>query len=76
MSATGESVVAKNKSESGLKTTPVKIDTGLVRKAKTIAEDKGVDLSEYVSGLIRGAIARDWDKILKRVVEAEEGSGK
>jgi hypothetical protein len=44
----------------------------LVRKAKTIAEDQGMDLSEYVSGLIRAAILRDWDKILKRVIEAEE----
>jgi hypothetical protein len=76
MSVERERDVAKKKGESELKTTPVKIETGLVRKAKTIAEDKGVDLSDYLSGLIRGAIARDWDKIVKRIVEAEEGGSK
>lgn len=56
-----------------LKTTVVKIETGLVRKARTIAEDKGIDLSEYLSGVVRGAIGRDWDRILKRIVEKEGG---
>ena len=58
-----------------LKTTPVQIETGLVRKARTIAEDKGIDLSEYLSGIIRGGIARDWAKVLKKIVEAEEEGG-
>jgi len=64
--------VAKKKEGSGFKTTPVKIETALVRKARTIAEDKGVDLSDYLSGLIRGSIDRDWTKILKRIAESEE----
>jgi hypothetical protein len=68
----GVLVVAKEK-KAPLKTTPVKIDTGLVRKAKTIAEDKGVDLSDYLSGVVRGAIDRDWTKVLKKIVEAAEG---
>ena len=64
--------MAKKKEGSGFKTTPVKIETALVRKARTIAEDKGVDLSDYLSGLIRGSIDRDWTKILKRIAESEE----
>ena len=64
--------VAKKKEGAGLKTTPVKIETGLARKARTIAEDKGIDLSDYLSGLIRGAIDRDWTKILKKIAESEE----
>jgi hypothetical protein len=60
-------------SRAGLKTTPVKIETGLVRKAKTIAEDKGIDLSEYLSDAVRGAIERDWTKVLKKIVESEGG---
>jgi hypothetical protein len=68
--AAGVLDVAKEK-KSGFKTTPVKIETGLVRKARTIAEDKGIDLSEYLSGVIRGAIERDWVKILKKITEAE-----
>ena len=70
----GESAVAREKKASP-KTTPVKLDTGLVRKAKTIAEDQGIDLSEYLSGMIRGPIERDWTKILKKLVEAEGGQG-
>jgi hypothetical protein len=69
----GVMAVAKEK-KSPLKTTPVRIDTGLVRKAKTIAEDKGIDLSDYISGVIRGPIERDWTKILKKIVDSE-GAG-
>ena len=58
-----------------LKTTPVKIETGLVRKAKTIAEDKGIDLSDYLSGIVRGSIERDWTKVLKKIVESDQESG-
>lgn len=61
------------KKGTALKTTPVKIETGLVRKAKTIAEDKGIDLSDYLSGVVRGAIERDWTKVLKKIVESEGG---
>ena len=67
----GATAVAKEK-KSPLKTTPVKIETGLVRKAKTIAEDKGMDLSDYLSGVIRGSIERDWTKVLKKIVESED----
>ncbi len=68
----GATAVAKEK-KSPLRTTPVKIDTGLVRKAKTIAEDKGVDLSDYLSGMIRGSIEKDWTKVLKKIVESQGG---
>jgi hypothetical protein len=67
----GAVAVAREK-KAPARTTPVKIDTGLFRKAKTIAEDKGVDLSDYLSGVIRGPIERDWAKILKKLVEREE----
>jgi len=58
-----------------LKTTPVKIDTGLVRKARTIAEDKGIDLSEYLSAIVKGQIERDWTKVLRKIVEREQEEG-
>ena len=70
----GVAAMAKAKG-AGLKTTPVKLETGLVRKARTIAEDKGLDLSEYLSGVVRGAIDRDWTRVLKKIVEAEGGAG-
>ncbi len=68
--------VAKQKGKSELKTTPVKIDVRLARKAKTIAEDKGIPLSDYLSGIIQGQIDRDWGKVLKKIVQVEEGDGK
>jgi hypothetical protein len=64
--------VAKRKGKPELKTTPVKIDTRLARKAKTIADDKGISLSDYLSEILRGPIERDWGKILKKLAEIEE----
>ena len=72
MTGGGVLAVAKKKTASEMKTTPVKIDTGLVRKAKTIAEDKGLSLSDYLSETIRGPIERDWTKVLKKIVESEQ----
>jgi hypothetical protein len=68
----GVTAVAKEK-KPPLKTTPVKIDTGLARKAKTIAEDKGLDLSDYLSGVVRGSIEKDWTRILKKIVDSQGG---
>jgi hypothetical protein len=69
----GASTVGRKKSGLGPKTTSVKIDTRLIRKAKTIAEDKGLDLAEYLSDAVRVAVDRDWTKVLKKIVEAEGG---
>ena len=72
MVGVGAVVVAKKKDGSALKTATVKIDSGLARKARTIADDKGIDLSAYLSGIIRGVIERDWTVILKKIAESEE----
>jgi hypothetical protein len=60
------------KTERVKKTSVAKIETGLLRKAKTIADDKGVDLSDYLSDVLRPALERDWGKILKKLVDMEE----
>lgn len=59
--------MARKKSEPKLSV--VKIDATLARKAKTIAEDKGIPLSTYLSGGIEAMVARDWPKVLKKLVE-------
>jgi hypothetical protein len=72
--AKGATIVARKKAparEVAARTSAIKVDTGIVRKARTIAEDKGIDLSEYVSDVLRVAIARDWDRIMRRVMEQE-----
>jgi hypothetical protein len=55
-----------------LKTTPVKIDSRLIGRAKKIALDQGLTLSAYVSEALRVAIEKDWGKILRKLVEEEE----
>lgn len=66
----GAAIVAKKKD---LKLSVVKIDSTLARKAKTIAEDRGIPLSTYLSGAVEAAISKDWPKILKKIVDAEGG---
>jgi hypothetical protein len=72
MSASGAITVARQKEGAGSKTAPVKMESSLVRKARAIADDKGVDLSAYVSGIVRPVIERDWSKVLKKIVESDE----
>lgn len=50
-------------------TVPVKIDRVLARKARVVASDRGVSLSDYVSECLRGAVERDWGKIVRRIGE-------
>lgn len=58
--------------QAGVEDDSGKIDTRLARKAKTIAEDKGISLSDYLSGITRGQIDRDWGKVLKKLAQIEE----
>jgi hypothetical protein len=69
--AVAESVVGRKKS--GRRTIATKIDAVIVRKAQTVADDLGVPVSEYLSGLLRERVERDWLKIVKRAAEAEGG---
>jgi hypothetical protein len=63
--------VAKKQSTQADKTTPVRIDSGLIIKAKIAAEDKGVDLAEYLSVLLKAPIERDWARARKKILETE-----
>jgi hypothetical protein len=35
------------------------------------AEDKGVDLAEYLSGHLRAPIERDWARARRKILDAE-----
>ena len=59
-----------------LKLGVVKIETTLIHKAKIIANDRGVPLSTYLSGAVAAAITKDWPKILKKMVQDEQGEGR
>jgi hypothetical protein len=66
--------VAKRSGKVECRTTPVEIDTRLARKARTIAEDKGISVTNYLSGINQGHVERDWTKILKKIAQFEEGN--
>jgi hypothetical protein len=58
------------KTETEMKTTPVRIDSGIVRQAKIAAEHQRVDLATYLSDLLKGPVERDWAKARKAIIEA------
>jgi hypothetical protein len=62
--------VAKKRSD--MKLSVVKIETTLAHRAKTIADDRGIPVSTYLSELIRAGVARDMAKITSR--RLKEGS--
>ena len=51
----------------------VKVDRGIVVKAKLVAVARKMSLAEYLSDLIRGPVDRDFAKEMRKV---EEGGSK
>ncbi len=45
----------------------VKIDRTLATKAKMIAESRGISVAEYLSGLLRAPIEKDWPKAIDAI---------
>ncbi len=52
----------------------VRLDADLITKAKTLADDQGTDVANYLSGLIRPVIEREWVRFQKRIMESDAGS--
>jgi hypothetical protein len=50
----------------------VKIARDLAMKAKVIAETMNVSIAEYLSGLLRPHIEKDWPKAVKRMDSPED----
>lgn len=71
-SAIAESALSPRK-KSGRKTMAVKMDAPVVKKAQTVADDRGIPVSEYLSDLVRSMVERDWLRIVKRAADAESG---
>jgi len=56
-----------------LKLTTVKIEATLAHRAKTVADDRGIPVSTYLSELIRAGVTRDVAKITsRRLKEGDE----
>lgn len=48
-------------------TKAVKIDRALASKAQMIATDRGIPLADYISETLRGAVEKDWARMVRRV---------
>jgi hypothetical protein len=62
--------VAKKERVRPMKTSPVRIERGIVLKAKIAAEDMGVDMSDYLSKILKAVVERDWARARKKIMEA------
>jgi hypothetical protein len=49
-----------------------KIDKGVLKKAKFVADSRDIPLAEYLTDLLRAPVSRDFDKAAR---EASEGKG-
>jgi hypothetical protein len=62
---------AKKQGDQADKTKPVRMDRGIIIKAKIAAADKGVDLAEYLSSVLTAPVERDWARARKKILEVE-----
>ena len=53
---------------------PVRVDSDVVTMARRIADFQGVPLSDYLSGLLRPGVLRDYQAMLKKLSKQEEGA--
>jgi hypothetical protein len=51
----------------------VKIDKGIVSKAKMIASARNLPLAEYLSELLRSPVARDFAREMRRIESEANG---
>jgi hypothetical protein len=63
--------VAKKESVQPMKTSPVRIERGIALKAKIAAEDMGVDMSDYLSKILKAVVERDWARARKKIMDAD-----
>jgi len=66
-----ESETVARKKGTDRKTLGVRIRAQLVKKAQAVAQDRGIDLSDYLSDVVEATVERDWSRIVRRL--ANEG---
>lgn len=55
-------------------TTTTKVDAELLRQAKTVASFRDMDLYDYLDGILREAVARDYRGIVRPGAGSEGGA--
>jgi hypothetical protein len=63
---------SKGRPKTGRDDVTVKIDRGVIGMAKMIATRKNVTLAEYLSGLLRGPVEKDFAKEMERLKGGEK----
>jgi predicted HicB family RNase H-like nuclease len=58
------------KAENEVKTAPVRIDAGIAKKAKIAAEHQGIDVSDYLSRLLKVPVEKDWGRARKAILDS------
>ena len=51
---------------------PTRLDPAVVTMARAIAASRGVAMSEYLSGLLRGPVGRDYAAMLRELEKGGE----
>jgi hypothetical protein len=67
MASSGTTAVAKKKTAQQPPTRAVKIDELLVTRARVICADRGENLAEYFSAILRPTVEKDWLKVLRQL---------
>lgn len=52
--------------------TTVKLPVDLHRRARMVASDRGIDLSDYLEALLRPAIDKDYKQMVRRMAGEED----
>lgn len=51
--------------DGGPPTKPVRIHAGIASKAKIIAAGKGIDISDYITDMIKARVLKDWADLVR-----------
>jgi hypothetical protein len=70
MIAPGNTVVAKKKTEKKIKSEEkflaVKIERAIVTRARVLAADRGETVADFLSGLLREPVDKEWSKMVRK----------
>ncbi len=61
----------RRKEEPGRRTHQVRIEAAIFTQAQRVAEERGLDLSEYLSAYLREPVRKDWLKIIREAERAD-----
>jgi hypothetical protein len=60
--------MAKKKDE-GSRTMAVKLDARLAKKARSVADERGISVSAYLAEITGPRITKDWERLMRAIDE-------